>query len=219
MLLKLNTKLLQTMINILKQLSKDAKVHLWTLKAFAMNPISELKEMGMEHNTILTSVGEAYIMYEKLLSNIKKIERIQKYCLSEINGTFYNDFEKQWEDCDDCKPEYTPETVYKYILGEWDNHPSPEIDYTVIAFVEVKAEFSTAMMGGFTKFFPEAGPYKQNSEGEMEKVSMLDFQVNDNLKAGSMLANIEEYNERIAKIKEIAKNKGNLGEILDLIGR
>ena len=220
MLLKLNSKLFPTMINLLKKLSGDAKVHLWTIKAFAMNPLHERTQFGMDNQTIFTSVGEAYIMYEKLISNIKKIKNIQKYCLSEINGTFYNDFEKKWEKYDDCEPEYTPnDTVYQYILGVWDNHPSPEIDHTVIAFVEVKAEFNTAMMGGFTKFFPEAGPYKQNAEGEMEKVSMLDFQVNDNLKAGSMLANIEEYNERVSKIREIAKNRGNLGEILDLISK
>jgi hypothetical protein len=205
------------MISILKKLSGDVNTHLWTIESFAMNPLHERKQFGMDNRTIFTSVGEAYIMHKKLLSNIKKIESIQKYCLSEINGTFYNDFEKQWEEFEDCEPEYTTETVYEYILGEWDHHPAPEIDHTIIAFVEVNAEFSTALTGAITKFFPAAGPYKQNAEGKMEKVSALDSQIDDNLKAGAMLANIEEYNERLAKIHHIALLKGKEGTIADIL--
>lgn len=205
------------MISVLKKLSKDAKVHLWTLKSFAMNPLHELKEIGMEHQTIFTAVGEAYIMYEKLLSNIKKIENIQKYCLSEIKGTFYDDHQKQLDGYDETPPEYTPDTVYEYILNQWSWYPSPEIDHTVIAFVEVSADFSTRMTEGIMKFFPTAGPYKETTDGEMEKVELLDCQIDNNLKAGSMLAAIEEYNNRITTIKRIATEKGSISEILRII--
>lgn len=207
------------MIDLLKKLSGGANVHLWTVRNFAMNPLHELKEIGMDYNTLLISVGEACVMCEKLENSIRSIEAIEKYCVSEIKGTFYEDFEKQWEKYadSDIKPEYTPDTVYKYILGIWDSYPKPEIDDTVKAFVEVSAEFNTEMMGGIVKFFPEAGLFKQNKDGEMEKSSLLEHQIDENLKAGSTLAAIEDYNERLAKIKAIATNKGNLGEILKLI--
>lgn len=207
------------MINVLKKLSEDAKVHLWTIEAMAMNPLHELKEIGLEHQTNFTAVGEAYIIHKKLESSIKKIKNIQKYCLSEINGTFYNDFKKQYEGDEEVHSEYTTDTVYQYILGEWSWHPALEIDHTIIAFVEVRADFSTRMTEGIMKFFPTSGPFKQTTAGEMEKVSLLDSQIDNNLKAGSLLADIQDYNERIAKIKEIATNKGNLGEILNLISR
>jgi hypothetical protein len=112
---------------------------------------------------------------------------------------------------------YTNDLPYEYILGIWDNLPFPEMNKDISDFIERHCNLSTVMLGGLEQFFPGIAPHKINSEGEMEKVSVLDCQIDDNLKAGSMLAAVEDYNERLAKIREIAKNKGSLGEILKLI--
>jgi hypothetical protein len=202
------------MINLLKKLYRDAEVHLYTVEAFYLNPILELKD---NYELLLRSVGEAYIICQKLKSHIDKIEKIKGYCLSEINGTFYADYEKQWENDPEIQPNYNSETPYEYILNQWGNHPTPEIDLSIVAFVEVSAEFGIKFSASLMNFWPEAGPYKQNAKGEMEKVTMLDCQIDENTKAGSLLADIEYYNERLAKIKDIATNKGSLGEILKLI--
>ncbi len=203
------------MIKFLTKLTKDLKEDLWLMESMTFSDIfNKLEEEDRAWR--IYKLGEFYLILRHVEHAKNSIERIQKYCSSEINGTFYDDFEKQWEGTD-VEPNYTSETPYNYILGVWDNLPFPEMKKEIFDYIDKHYGLSTAMMGGFTKFFPEAGPYKQNAEGEMEKVSMLDYQIDDNLKAGSMLADIEEYNERLAKIKEIATNKGNLGEILKLI--
>lgn len=205
------------MIKFLTKLTKDIKEDLWLMESMTFSDIfNKLAEEDQAWRVY--KLGETYLMMRHVEHAMNSIERIEKYCLSEINGTFYDDFEKQWEGTD-VEPNYTSETPYKYILGVWDNLPFPEMKKDISDYIQRHCDFSTAMMGGLTKFFPEAGPYKQNSEGEMEKVSILDCQIDDNLKAGAMLADVEEYNERLAKIQEIAEKKGSLGEILDLLGR
>lgn len=208
--------LLSKMIKLLKKLYGDAQAHLYTVEAFAMNP---LHDNSKNHLLLLQSIGEAYIMCEKLKSHIKKVERINAYCLSELNGTFYDDYEKKYENDPDYEQKNTIDRPYEYILSEWDNHPLPEIDHTIIAFVEVYAEFDTKITESLIRFFPDAGPFQQSKTGEMQKKSLLNCQIDNNLKAGSLLADIEEYNLRIKRIKEIATIHGSFGEIMNLISR
>ena len=74
------------------------------------------------------------------------------------------------------------------------------------------------MNQGLQKFFPEIKPHKVNSKGEMEPVSFIDCDIEDQLKAGSEIAAVDEFNDRLKKIKEIADNKGDFEKILALIG-
>ena len=203
------------MIKFITKLAKDAKEHLWLLESMAFSDVfNRLEETDQAYRIYI--LGETYLMLRHIEHSKSSLERIEKYCLSEINGTFYDDYEKQWEGTD-IEPEYTAETPYKYILGIWEHLPNPDLGSDISEFIEKNCSIGTALTQGITKFFPTAGPYKQNSEGEIEKVSMLECQISDNMKAGSMLAALEDYNERLAKIREIAKNKGTLGEILKLI--
>ncbi|HZK94373.1 MAG TPA: hypothetical protein VFC67_09215 [Prolixibacteraceae bacterium] len=204
------------MINLLKTISKDVNAHLWMIEAMGLNPIAS--QVPQSHqDSMAKDISRTYLMKRRLEYAISNLESIRKYCLSEINGTFYDDFEKRWEGTD-IEPKYTIDTPYEYILGIWDNHPSPEIDIITKAFIECMGSLNTKVLFKMLEICPEAGPYKQNKDGEMVKSNMSDCQIDDSLKAGSMLAAIEEYNERLIKIQEIAKNRGNLGQILTLIG-
>ena len=207
------------MINLLKAISKDVNAHLWMIEAMEFNPL-HLNRPQLQQDTMLKSIGRTYLMKRRLECAISNLESIRKYCLSEINGTFYDDYEKRWEQFEDSEiaPEYTADTPYKYILGIWGHHPSPDIDLETKVFIECSASLNTEMIFSLLKFCPEAGPYQKNEDGEMVKSNLSDCQIDDSLKAGSMLAAVEEYNERLVKIQEIAKNRGNLGEILTLIG-
>jgi hypothetical protein len=205
------------MIDLLKTISKDVNAHLWMCESMGLNPLHLLRAPEHEH-ALLEDIGRTYLMKRHLEESIESLERIRKYCLSEINGTFYNDFEKQWEGNAEIEPKYTVDTPYEYILATWENYPNPEIGIELIAFVECSVSMSIGLTKCLIDFFPEAGPYRENNEGKMEKVSLSDIQIDDNLKAGSMLSDIEEYNERLAKIKQIAIDRGNLGNIITLIG-
>lgn len=205
------------MIKFLNKLAKDLKEDLWLMESMTFSERFEKLE-DTDQMWRIYKLGGTYIMMRQVEHAISSVEQIQKYCLSEINGTFYDDFEKQWEGTD-AESKYTADTPYQYILGIWDNLPFPEMNKDISDFIERHCNLSTVMLGGLEKFFPGIAPHKINSEGEMEKVSVLDCQIDDNLKAGSMLAAVEDYNERLAKIREIAKNKGNIGEILNLISR
>jgi len=206
-------------INLLKTISKDVNSYLWMIEAMGLNPL-HLQRPESHQDMMLKSIGRTYLMKRRLEISIDNLESIRKYCLSEINGTFYNDYEKQFEQFEgsEIAPEYTTDTPYEYILRVWDNHPSPEIDIETKVFIECSASINTEIVFSILKFFPKAGPYKEGEDGEMVKQNLSDCQIDDSLKAGSMLAAVEEYNERLVKIQEIAKNRGNLRQILTLIG-
>lgn len=204
------------MINLLKKVTKEVNKHLWMIEMFWFNK-ANIEMEDTHEEIILKSLARTYLMKREAEEATKCIERIKKYCLSEINGTFYNDFEKKYEGSD-IEPNYNQDTPYQYILGALEKEPSPEIGFETKIFFEQYPSIGTKLLGGLVNFIPEAGPYKQNEVGEMVKVSVTECEMDDNLKAGSMLSAIEEYNLRISKIKAIAKNHGNIGAILILIG-
>ena len=208
------------MIKFLTKLAKDLKEDLWLMESMTFS--NRFEELENEKQTWqVYKLGETYLMMRHVEHAISSIERIQKYCLSEINGTFYDDYYKEWEGTD-CESKYTATSPYEYIFGIWDNLPTPEMNKDISDFIEKHCDLGNVMMGGLAKFFPGIVPHKQNSEGEMEPVSILDCQIDDNLKAGSMLADLEDYNERLLEIRKIAfckGNEGNLGDILNLISR
>jgi len=205
------------MIKFLTKLTKDLKEDLWLMESMTFSEHFDDFEETDRMWRIYT-LGGTYLMLRQVENAKSSIERIHKYCLSEINGTFYDDLLKQWEGSD-MEQAYNAEMPYEYILGIWDNLPFPEMNLDISDFIEKHCNIGNALMGGLEQFFPTIVPHKQNSEGELEPVSFLECQIDDNLKAGSMLAAVEEYNERLAKIREIATNRGNLGEILNLISR
>lgn len=204
------------MIKLLKKLEKDLTMYMGMLEPIVYNKFFFTEKDETDRAFHFYIIGEHYVLRQRVKKTLRDIESIQAYCLAEINGTFYSDYLKEYENTD-METKYTNNTVYEYISGCWEMLPEPSLPESIKDFIHVNASLGSKLTEGLVKFFPTAGPYKENSEGEMEKVSVFDCQVSDNLAAGAMLANVEAFNARIEKIKEIAENKGNLGEILRLI--
>lgn len=203
------------MIEFLNSLATSLKQDLWLIETMFFNPLFE-KHSYKSKELRYSVFGKKVLMQRKLDNLIHKMENIRSYCQSAINGTFYEDHLKQWEGTD-AEGDYTENTPYNYILMAWEMYPTPILGTDIKEWIEENAQLSTAMNQTIEKFCPEAGPYKQNEKGEMEKVSVLDCQIDDNLNAGATLVNVDVANKRIELIKQIAEQKGSLEEILNLV--
>ncbi len=206
------------MIKLLKAILQDVNVHLAMIEVLEFNPLHMNKPIYQQYD-MLKNIGHTYIMKRRLEISISKLQSVSKYCLSELNGTFYEDHEKQYEDLHEEDYKYTSDEPYNRILSIWDTHPSPDIDINVKAFVDCYPTISTGLDKLFSSFCQEAGAYRKNKDGEIEKVTIFDTQVAENLRSGFMLSAIEEYNDRIGLIHQIATERGSLSEILLLIGK
>ena len=203
------------MKKLLETIEKKIKEDLYIFDSAFMG--DDLRErMGVSKSAeMIYHIGLIHIYKRRTQQRVSKIEEIRKYCISELKGSFHEDYLKKWDNSD-LATKYHPNLVFEYILGCWSNFPTPEIDIEVACFVSDHYELESKLTEGLMKFAPEAGPYNIDEEGEAHKLNLSDVQINNSLKDGSMQANIEEYNFRIDKIKILAENKGNLAEIIRL---
>lgn len=204
------------MEKFLTKILKGFQESLWLMETMQFNPLSKRRSYE-DQRTAFSFIGERYVLSRRIEITLSNIKRIKEYCISEINDTFYNDHLKEWEGSD-LETTYTKDKPYNYILGCWDNYPDLELPESVKEFIELDAGIDATLNKGLQKFFPEIKPHKINTEGEMKPVSFVECDMGDQLKAGSEIAAVDEFNERIKQIKNITEQKGDFERILALIG-
>lgn len=203
------------MIKFIDKLREDAQAHLFLLESFATPP-EGYKDSTEKRNMRMSALGEGYLCYKTLDKIHTSLNNIKKYALSEINGTYYNDHLKEYEGTD-LETEYTSDSVYQSIEGVFSWKPGIEISFDVKLIIELKGEMDSALSVIFNKSFPEVPVYQQQGE-ELKQVNIAEIQASDAMNAGKTIVNIDIYNERAKRIWELTKTKGNLGEIIKLIG-
>lgn len=203
------------MITFLETLIKDVKYDLWLIQTMVSNRIfsSSIEEKTL--TTYYELIGMNYVLLKDIEGRISKLEKIKSYCKSEIAGTYYNDHLKEFEGSD-CETKYTPDMPYEDIKSCWDTYPQLELEEAVSIFIEFHGDKESIMAKGLFKFFPNV-PVFSVKNGIAQPTDLTNIQMSDMMKTGSKLALFEEYNIRINKIYEIAENKGNLAQILELI--
>lgn len=203
------------MIKLLNQIIKTLSFETEFIQLSLMNP-DLLKKKGEDAEMLYFMIlGEKQFMLYKSHKRLNAINSIREHSISELRGTYYEDYEKRWAGTDMERP-YTQHMVYGSILSNWDFKPSLLIEPEVIDIIDKHADLDSKLTEGLMKFAPGAGPYVFSEDGEAHKQSLFDVQLNNAIKAGSAMTSIEEYNVRIEQIKILAENQGNLAEIIRL---
>lgn len=202
-------------MEILKAINRELKPTLYLLENMAMNDQFVALSPEKQDNRF-QMIGETHLMMRKIRIIEKAVESMRKACLSEINGTYYEDCVKPYED-DESEYDSEINNVYTNILMYWDFYPNPHIGDDIADMVDRYSEVSNALTSGLMSHFPGIKPYAQNADGELEETTLTDVQISSSLKAGALLSGINVFNSRMQEIKEIAEQKGNLGTILELL--
>jgi len=202
------------MIKFLDSIIQTIKENNWLLLTMATNPLF-LRKSVENQDLMYRIIGEHTVRLYKMEQIQSTLLRIWNYCKSELEGTYYKDHLKQWEGTD-VQTEYKEDTCFKDIIGCWDNHPLPEIDELDKIFYETTADFDNKMSEGLFKFFPGIDVFKKYGDN-MEKTNLSEMQMKSALDTGHKLSVFDEFNKNTARIKEIAENKGNLGEIMKIL--
>jgi hypothetical protein len=147
---------------------------------------------------------------------ISAVESIKKHCVSELSGTYYEDFLKEYENTDMAQ-EYTPNLVYESILSWWTVRPNLFLTDDIMVFVELQASLDSNLTKFMIDFLPaDCGPFNFDEEGNAHRVNITDTQVSNSLKAGETISQMLQINENIEEIRRLAEAKGSLAQIIRL---
>jgi len=203
------------MKDVLNTISRELNQTLGLMEEMAMN--ERLVTKTPEYQTFrLYTIGEIYLMIRKLELIKCSITSIVDKCKAEINGTFYQQYLKQFEGTD-CESEYTNDTIYRWILGNWDDYPIPHIGDDIKEAIGRYGAINSQLVEGLFHFFPGLKPLKADQFGVMKETNLTEIQIAETLKVGTIEISIDEFNERLQKVKEIAESKGNIGTIIQLL--
>jgi len=180
-------------------------------------------EPGKEHLRVIKTddefyiqIGTVYVAKRNLKSIINALEVIKKECISEINGTFFEDhYQPHHNHEDDAKydpEEHNPYSFIKYCIIEDTFKLNGYLEYLIEQFPSLQHKLTS----GLSMVFKENKlPVIKNGEiSNMTATELADEGYLEDIKAASIT---ETYYETILKLGEAAKNKAPISEILKLI--
>jgi hypothetical protein len=151
-----------------------------------------------------TLVGKIYLLKAELSNVIFKFERIKEYCISEINGTFYEDELDGWTE------DYNPQkdNAHSYILRMFEDDDFILSD-ELKKYISSIADYNLQMTGALFGLLGEIGANTATSGRMLQEQYRQDYKTQANL--------LECYDSFLQQLKTLAETKGNLGQIIKFV--
>lgn len=210
----------------LKRIEDDIASKMYMFEGMIKNfdgHVERIEKKGKDPEVELLSkkimLAEFYMMWREVKQLIHILNLIYNRAVSELNGTYYEDHEKQWDGVDGIK--YNPEkdNLFQYILNCFDNDNFKMSD-DLKNYIELSVELNLTLQKGMFKFIPEmekalitvdtAGNAQPSTKEAMHQQTLKeDYETQCKL--------LEGYNSTIEKLKHLAETKGNIAEIIRLV--
>lgn len=153
---------------------------------------------------------------ESVTNLINMWARFKQMCISELKGTYYDDFEAKWDD-EDCPYDPEKDNLYTYfenMFKEREYVMSMELADYILNLDKHSLGFSKLL----SAIVPEGAMAVENDNGEMESISNFQGEQHALSSAYSIQNFAEEgYLVCIRKIGAIVKKRGDISKIIAII--